>query len=125
MQQRIDHLENLVKTLTVQNQELSQSHPPNDELWNHNSLGSTTKSNVLAGTQDALNMPTSTGTTLINRGQSVYKSVNDWSNLLQEVRYYSFDLLLSTPHFAVFKYGMLRSYVLCRKIQQNRDSLLI
>ena len=117
MQQRIDHLENLVKMLTVQNQELSQSHPPNYEFRNHNGLGSTTKSNVLAGTKDALNIPHSTGTTVISRGQSVYKSANDWSDLLQEVRYYSFDFLLSTPYFTTFKNGMLQSHLLCHKIQ--------
>jgi len=91
MQQRIDRLESLVKTLIIQNQGLSdsQSPPPLDgnvEISN----------NVMAGlpimTAEATSIDS--GTTLINGGQSVYKPANDWSTVMQEVRSCSWNLLL-------------------------------
>ena len=84
MQQRIDELENLVKVLMVQNRETppqGKSHSPNNI-----GLGLTTASHHAIKAEGAsLDLPCSQGTTLIDRGQSVYKSANDWSNLLGEV----------------------------------------
>lgn len=89
MQERINRLESLVKTLVAQSQEKSQSEdsspsksagssPDNHRLGNGYDMA--------AGTKNEPVLSFNAGTTLINERQSVYKTANDWSDVLQEVR---------------------------------------
>ena len=101
IQQRIDRLEGLVKTLVAQGQKISHfegSILPNNAVWSRDDPRPVTGFELTAETNDASAVPCSAGTTVINGGHSVYKAANDWSDVLQEVWCY-FDFLLSSLHF--------------------------
>jgi hypothetical protein len=81
MQERIDRLEGLVKTLMAQDQERSsvRSSPPSN-----NPSGN--QSNASKDSGDALNLADGAYNRTVVRGDhSIYKNANDWSAMLQEV----------------------------------------
>lgn len=88
MQQRIDHLEGLVKRLIAQRQEIppdvgcSQASPKPE-------IGPVTT----AVASDASDVACSAGTTVFDGVHSVYKGVNDWFDVLQEVSPFQFSFL--------------------------------
>lgn len=84
MQQRINHLEDLVKSLIEQNQKT----PVTPEIVE---TGPSTKDSV----SDASESTHSLGQTVIDGGQSVYKGAEDWYDVLQEVRTSQFYLLMA------------------------------
>lgn len=79
MQQRIDHLEGLVKKLITQH----QLNPPN-EVAEIRSSGQ----KAMSDTSDSAGSPSKT---VIDGVHSVYKGAEDWYDVLQEV--------CETPHF--------------------------
>ena len=74
MQQRINHLEDLVKNLIAQN----QTAPITPEGFDS---GPSTKGSV----SDASESTHSPGKTVNDGGHSVYKGAEDWYDVLQEV----------------------------------------
>jgi hypothetical protein len=89
MQQRIDRLETLVKTLIAQCQQkslLEDSPLPNNGVQYRYNPRHETRFDVAAGMSDASTMPHNGGTTVVNEHHSVYKAANDWSDVIQEVR---------------------------------------
>ena len=100
MQQRIDRLESLVKTLMTQDQ---RTTPPQDSPLLNPAASSpepfvhVTRSAAAPMMKDASALLYNAGTTVINGGHSVYKAGNDWADVLQEVSCcYLFNFLLST-----------------------------
>jgi len=83
MQQRIDRLESLVKTLMAQ----GQQEPPGLSSSGDNAVWTPDDQ---ATTNDSATLPYRAGTTVINGDHSVYKAANDWSDVLQEVRHIFF-----------------------------------
>lgn len=81
MQQRIDHLEGLVKKLIAQRPDSS----PSSRVYTQDSPGSLTGPVTTASSLDASDVACSTGTTVIDGSQSVYKGADDWYDVLQEV----------------------------------------
>ncbi|EPE32875.1 hypothetical protein GLAREA_05887 [Glarea lozoyensis ATCC 20868] len=82
MQQRIDRLESLVKSLMLQNQ---QPKPPEDC---NNSNKHHDVENFDAETRNGgveVTSPTSTGETVFDGSHSVYKASDNWSNVFREV----------------------------------------
>jgi len=100
MQQRIDHLENLVKKLMSQGQETSHFEDSTLPKTGSGSLevpASVIGAGKASATEDASAMASRAGMILINGGQSVYKATNDWSDVLQEVRGYRASFCSSFP----------------------------
>ncbi|KAK9245854.1 hypothetical protein V1506DRAFT_506084 [Lipomyces tetrasporus] len=82
MQQRIDHLEGLVKRLIAQRQEI----PPNNVVCSQDSPKPGTGFVMTAvGASDASDVACSAGTTVIDGVHSVYKGADDWYDVLQEI----------------------------------------
>ncbi|KAH6693393.1 hypothetical protein BKA61DRAFT_279693 [Leptodontidium sp. MPI-SDFR-AT-0119] len=81
MQQRIDHLEGLVKKLIAQRPDSS----PSSRVYTQDSPGSLTGPVTTASSLDASDVACSTGTTVIDGSQSVYKGADDWYDVLQEI----------------------------------------
>jgi hypothetical protein len=85
MQQRINRLEGLVKTLMTQSQQVlpqSESDNQNDHaIWKRDGANS----KAMADDHSAL--PSRIGITVMNEGLSVYKAANDWSDVLEEVSF--------------------------------------
>jgi hypothetical protein len=81
MRQRIDHLEDLVKKLIAQNQEV----PVNKVISSSDSSVPGTKSAKNTEAPDAIDVASTAGTTVIDGVHSVYNSADDWFNVLQEV----------------------------------------
>jgi hypothetical protein len=110
MQQRIDHLEGLVKRLIAQRQEI----PPNNVVCSQDSPKPGTGFVITAVASDASAVACSAGTTVIDGVHSVYKGADDWYDVLQEVSRFSFFLLFSfrflTHSFA--SYGDTRLIVI-------------
>jgi hypothetical protein len=94
MQQRIDHLEALVKKLISQRPDSS----PSSTVYTQDSPGSLTGSVTTASSLDASDVACSIGTTVIDGSQSVYKGTDDWYDVLQEVSLLS--SLFRAFHFA-------------------------
>lgn len=82
MGQRIDHLEGLVKSLIAQ----QQGTPPNNVTRSQDSQ----KPGTGTVASDASDVARSTGTTVIDGVYSVYKGVDDWYDVLQEVSRFLF-----------------------------------
>lgn len=90
MQQRIDRLESLVKTLMTQGQRLTPPQErdlPNRAARSPDDLQHVTDFELNAGMKDSSALPYSAGTTVINGEHSVYKAGNGWADVLQEVSY--------------------------------------
>ena len=83
MQQRIDRLEGLVKTLMSQAQTVPSSGISD---LPHNTLTPDSGNESLEGKDDESAIPFNLGTTVVNGGHSVYKAADNWSDVLQEVR---------------------------------------
>jgi hypothetical protein len=81
MQQRIDRLESLVKTLMAQNNQEPPTLNANKPRYDGVSIP-----DAPVITNDSANLPFRAGTTVIDGGQSIYRAGNDWSDVLQEVR---------------------------------------
>lgn len=81
MQQRIDHLEDLVKRLMAQRQE----PPPTSVGSSQNCPTSAPGLGMTAVESDASDVAFGAGTTVIDGVYSVYKSADDWHTVLQEV----------------------------------------
>lgn len=86
MQQRIDYLEDLVKRLLAQQQEI----PPNNVACSQDSPKPGTGFVMNAVASDASDVASTAGTTVIDGVHSVYKGVDDWSDVLQEVIHFLF-----------------------------------
>ncbi|KAK9326963.1 hypothetical protein V1520DRAFT_91448 [Lipomyces starkeyi] len=78
MQQRIDHLEGLVKKLIAQRQDIL----PNNVVG---SQDSPTGFVMAAAASDASDLACTSGTTVIDGVHSVYKGADDWHDVLQEI----------------------------------------
>ncbi|KAK9482003.1 hypothetical protein V1527DRAFT_55070 [Lipomyces starkeyi] len=81
MQQRIDHLEGLVKRLIAQRQEI----PQHNVACSQDSAKPGTGFVRTAVASDASDVPFSAGTTVIDGLHSVYKGADDWYDVLQEI----------------------------------------
>jgi hypothetical protein len=81
MQERIDNLENLVRTLMAQGQKDIPAAVENGFL--DETAQNQDSPNIMDG---SANLPCRAGTTIMNGGHSVYKAANNWSDILQEVR---------------------------------------
>lgn len=81
MQQRIDHLEGLVKRLIAQHQKI----PPNDVVHSQDSPKPGTGFVMTAEASDGPDVAYSAGTTVIDGVYSMYKGADDWDDVLQEV----------------------------------------
>jgi hypothetical protein len=80
MQQRIDRLENLVTMLMTQKQEtlhVEDNCQPEKDVQDREDHVPSIRT---------VAVPHTVGTTLVNESQSVYKTLDDWSDVLQEVR---------------------------------------
>jgi hypothetical protein len=99
MQQRIDHLENLVKTLMVQIQEglgMKSSHPIDDDVARLDAFTSKELENGL-NTESSFS-----DRTVVNKDHSIYKNPNDWSAVLKEVHHLpSFSLTFEDHKFLI------------------------
>jgi hypothetical protein len=102
MQQRIDHLEGLVKRLMAQRQDI----PPNNVVCSQDSPKPGTGFVMTAVASDASDVACSAGTTVIDGVHSVYKGVDDWYDVLQEVSRFlfsfSFLILFSFSFLSIF-----------------------
>ncbi|KAI9730023.1 MAG: hypothetical protein M1818_008292 [Claussenomyces sp. TS43310] len=81
MQQRIDHLEGLVKRLIAQRQEI----PPKRAVCSQDSPETRTGCEMTGVASDASDVECSAGTTVIDGVHSVYKGADDWYDVLQEI----------------------------------------
>ena len=93
MQQRIDHLEGLVKRLIAQRQEI----PPNNVVRSRDSPKPGTGVVMTGVASDASDMACSAGKMVINGVHSVYRGADDWYDVLQEVSLFVFSF--SSPFF--------------------------
>lgn len=90
MQQRIDRLEGLVKTLVAKDQGTfrpNDSTPPDEANWSE-VIGppeSRSGSGKTAIASDSLGKPSNAGTLMVTGDHSVYRNTSDWSDVLQEV----------------------------------------
>jgi hypothetical protein len=81
MQQRIDHLEGLVKRLLAQQEDV----PPNNLVCHQDSPKPGVGFEVPAVASDASDVAYSAGTTVIDGARSVYKGSDNWHDVLHEV----------------------------------------
>ena len=124
MQQRIDRLEGLVKTLMArgQGQEISHledSTLPNGVVQSRDYPGPRSGFDATAGTKDASSVPYNAGTTVLNEGHSVYTASNDWSDVLQEVRRYFFDFSLQPTKAQYQSLSLIDSVISNRSIRSS------
>jgi hypothetical protein len=96
MQQRINRLESLVKTLVAQGQLKSSFE---DIILLDNMVER--KDDPKTGTNDISTALSTAGTIVVNGGHSVYKAANEWSDVLQEVRI-SFSAYFHPRIFSLF-----------------------
>jgi hypothetical protein len=87
MQQRIDHLEGLVKRLIAQRQDI----PPNHVVCSQGSPKPGAGFVMTAVASDASEVAPSTSTTMIDGVHSVYKGADDWYDVLQEASRFLFS----------------------------------
>ena len=92
MQQRIDHLESLVKRLIAQRQDT----PSNNVRSGQDGPEPGNRSVMTAMVSDASDVAGSAGITVIDGVHSVYRGADDWHDVLQEVSKRKVFLLLFT-----------------------------
>lgn len=101
MQQRIDHLEYLIKRLIAQRQEL----PPNNVVCSQDGPKPENRFTTPTVTSDASDLARSAGTTVTDGVHSVYKGADGWYDVLQEVSRCFFSLSLSFSGFPSFSFS--------------------
>lgn len=82
MQQRIDHLESLVKRLIAQKQEI----PANIIPISHDSGAGFKTTPGASNVSKKVTLESSAHTAVVDGVHSVYKATDDWYDVLQEVR---------------------------------------
>ena len=108
MQQRIDHLEDLVKRLIAQRQDI----PPNDVVFSQDSPKPETGFVMTAVASDASDVACSASMTVIDGVHSVYKGADDWYDVLQEVSRFLFSFsFLYIFRLVASSYGVIRLIV--------------